>query len=79
MRDQTRKVVGKGLTLAPDSILAHFNALANVIDYQLDYVTSLMPRSHIHGSPRWFYYGLNLTDDPENAISVVRYGCTIYV
>ena len=26
----------------------------------------LMPRSHIHGSPRRFYYGLNLTDDPEN-------------
>ena len=27
----------------------------------------LMPRSHIHGSPRRFYYGLNLTDDPRNA------------
>ena len=27
----------------------------------------LMPRSHIHGSPRRFYYGLNLTDDPGNA------------
>ena len=27
----------------------------------------LMPRSHIHGSPRQFYYGLNLTDDPGNA------------
>ena len=27
----------------------------------------LMPRSHIHGSPRRFYCGLNLTDDPENA------------
>ena len=26
-----------------------------------------MPRSHIHGSPRGFYYGLNLTDDPGNA------------
>ena len=26
-----------------------------------------MPRSHIHGSPRQFYYGLNLTDDPGNA------------
>ena len=26
-----------------------------------------MPRSHIHGSPRPFYYGLNLTDDPGNA------------
>ena len=26
-----------------------------------------MPRSHIHGSPRRFYYGLNLTDDLGNA------------
>ena len=26
-----------------------------------------MPRSHIHGSPRRFNYGLNLTDDPGNA------------
>ena len=26
-----------------------------------------MPRSHSHGSPRRFHYGLNLTDDPENA------------
>ena len=26
-----------------------------------------MPRSHIHGSPRRLYYGLNLTDDPGNA------------
>ena len=25
-----------------------------------------MPRSHIHGSPRLFHYGSNLTDDPEN-------------
>ena len=28
---------------------------------------NMMPRSHIHGSPRRFYYGLNLTDDPGNA------------
>ena len=27
----------------------------------------LMPRSHIHGSPRRIHYGLNLTDDPGNA------------
>ena len=27
-----------------------------------------MPRSHIHGSPRRFHYGSNLTDDPGNAI-----------
>ena len=25
-----------------------------------------MPRSHIHGSPRRFQYGSNLTDDPGN-------------
>jgi len=25
-----------------------------------------MPRSHIHGSPRRFHYGLNITDDPGN-------------
>ena len=28
---------------------------------------SLLPWPHIHGSPRRFYYGLNLTDDPRNA------------
>ena len=27
-----------------------------------------MPWSHIHGSPSWFHYGSNLTDDPGNAI-----------
>ena len=27
-----------------------------------------MPRSHIHGSPRRFHYGSNLTGDPGNAI-----------
>ena len=27
----------------------------------------VMPRSYIHGSPRRFHYGLNLTDDPGNA------------
>ena len=27
----------------------------------------LMTRSHIHGSPRRFHYGLNLTDNPGNA------------
>ena len=35
-----------------------------VVHYKL---TSLMPRSHIHGSPRQFYYGLNLKDYPGNA------------
>ena len=28
--------------------------------------THVMPRSHIHGSPRRFHYGSNLTDDPGN-------------
>ena len=32
---------------------------------------SLMPRSHIHGSPHRIHYGLNLTDNPGNAVSVV--------
>ena len=32
---------------------------------------SVMPRSHIHGSPRRFYYGLNLTDDPGNAMDAL--------
>ena len=27
----------------------------------------LMPRSHLHGSPCRFYYGLNLKDDSGNA------------
>ena len=30
-------------------------------------LSKFMPRSHIHGSPRRFYYGLNLTDDIGNA------------
>ena len=30
--------------------------------------TPVMPRSHIHGSPRRFHYGSNLTDDTGNAI-----------
>ena len=34
----------------------------------------LLPRSHIHGSPRRFHYGSDLTDDPGNAIfrSLIR-------
>ena len=32
------------------------------------YNNCVMPRSHIHGSPRRFQYGSNLTDDPGNAI-----------
>ena len=33
-----------------------------------------MPRSHIHGSSRWFHYGSNLMDDPGNDIfcSLIR-------
>ena len=30
--------------------------------------TPVMSRSHIHGSPRRFHYGSNLTDDPGLAI-----------
>ena len=33
---------------------------------QNKHVHPLMPRSHIHGSPRRFHYGLNPTDDPRN-------------
>jgi hypothetical protein len=33
----------------------------------------LLPRSHINGSPRQFYDGLNLTDDPGYA----NFLCTI--
>ena len=33
----------------------------------LFYLITVMPRSHIHGSPQRFYYGLNLTGDPGNA------------
>ena len=29
-------------------------------------ILCLMPRSHIHGSPRRFYYGSNPTEDPGN-------------
>ena len=28
---------------------------------------TVLPGSHIHGSPRRFHYELNLTDDPGNA------------
>ena len=35
---------------------------------------SLMPRSHIRGSPRRFHYGSNPTDDPgnDNFYSLIR-------
>ena len=29
-------------------------------------ISWLMPRSHIQGSPRWFHYRSNPTDDPGN-------------
>ena len=44
-----------------------YSGKSNMSVYQLRSDQSLMPRSHIHGSPRRFYYGLNLTDDPGNA------------
>ena len=46
--------------------------------------TLAMPRSHIHGSPRRFYYRLNLTDDPGpgnanfRSPKQMRYLCIIY-
>ena len=36
--------------------------------WQWSFALNVMPRSHIHGSSRRFYYGLNLTDNPGNAI-----------
>ena len=42
-------------------------SMNNKILENIDY-TCFMPRSHIHGSPRRFHYGSNLTDDPGNAI-----------
>ena len=42
----------------------YFDALVYYCRFNKKYV---MPRSHIHGSHRRFYYGLNLTDDPVNA------------
>ena len=36
-------------------------------DILIHVYNSVMPRSHIHGSPRRFHYGSNLTDDPGNA------------
>ena len=38
-----------------------------VYQYFVHKLSLVMPRSHIHGSPRRFYYGLNLRDDPGNA------------
>ena len=47
------------------SIRGNLNKFKRQITYIL--LNFLMPRSHIHGSPRRFYYGLNITDDPGNA------------
>ena len=46
-----------------------FISIINCTCYSVRYMGTrpLMPRSHIHGSPRRFYYGLNFTDDPGNA------------
>ena len=35
--------------------------------YGVMFQNAHMPRSNIHGSPRLFYFGFNLTDDPGNA------------
>ena len=34
--------------------------------YDMHTLTYVMPRSHIHGSPRRFHYGSNPTDDHGN-------------
>ena len=45
-----------------------FNIFNNTRARILDsiYHMTLMPRSHIHGSPRRFHYGSNPKDDPGN-------------
>ena len=47
----------------------YFEFLAPIKSRKLYYLVSFsfLPRSHIHGSPRQSFYGLNLTDDPGNA------------
>ena len=42
--------------------------MSDTVCYSLIGNTTVMPRSHIHGSPREFHYGSNFTDDPGNAI-----------
>ena len=47
--------------IRPDIMIVSF------LVYGFLFACWVMPRSHIHGSPRRFYYRLNLTDDPGNA------------
>ena len=47
-------------------LLNNKQTLSNVV-ITLIFRFYLLPRSHIHGSPRRFYCGLNLTDGPGNA------------
>ena len=49
--------MGPGLDLTRDPGPGPAIGLASVARH-------VMPRSHIHGSPCRFYYGLNITDDP---------------
>ena len=43
-----------------------FKHITNVSVLHEGEIRCVMPRSHIHGSPRRFYYGSNPTDDHEN-------------
>ena len=63
------KIMDNGVLL-----MLHFPYIFKYMIFQRRQKALLMPRSHIHGSPRRFYYGLNLTDDPGNAnlISSIR-------
>ena len=47
--------------------MLHFPYIFKYMIFQRLQKALLMPRSHIHGSPSRFFYGLNLTDDPGNA------------
>ena len=40
--------------------------IKNILMLKVLPAIALMPRSHIHGSPHRFHYGLNLMDDPGN-------------
>ena len=50
------------------AVLDRFYCKTNQLHFKPRYKSfTVMPRSHIHRSPRRFYYRLNLMDDPGNA------------
>ena len=61
----------KNLDIFPNMAFAHvdsvFVADPLIATVYAELIQYFMPRSHIHGSPRRFYHGLNLTDDPGQA------------